>query len=556
MSAPAMDARLAPPTASGTRASHSAPAPERGPDATAAAGERALSSDLLAALAQVESRFPVLQWRVGGIDVWPLVRLRWVFAEWARLYAAPAAEGSGRPSTRERLAQIARARLLPMARQRLAERRTDRADPEGRDAGGIARDLVFLSDGISFAQLGGRWVERFCDPIRAQATALGLSSTMWTPGRRLHAPRYSPSRFIQSTLDVANVSGALAARAGDGRAELPARDEVARWLAERGFGVASIAPARIRSDALRLRAIARRHERALRQARPRLAFTVGYYSIEGMAFVLACRTCGVPTVDIQHGMQAEMHPAYAAWPAPARDGCHALLPDRFWMWSGWEEGVVSRWSAPTHHAAIVGGNPWVEVWRRDPPWPGTAEAIERAAQLKAASGGRPVVLVTLQYGLAEEEQITPLASLLREAGARFVFWVRLHPVMLDRREELRQRLAAAGVQFEIDACTDLPLPALLPQVAVHMTHSSSTAIEAAQFGRRTVVTSDYGAEMYRPLIEDGSVVVDTGPAATVLATLARLAERPPGAAGTPAAASGRGALLSLLADVASPRWTP
>jgi hypothetical protein len=542
-----MDTDLAHPKTRDGSAARGAPSGVANLLSNAAAPNRARSSDLLAALAHIESRFPVLQWRAAGVDIWPLVRLRWVFAEWERLYTAPAADASGRPSVRERLTQ--------MARQRFIERRTDRSDRAAHDSGAVPRDLVFLSDGISFTQLGGRWVERFCDPIRADATTLGLGSTMWTPGRRLHTPRFSTSRFVQSRLDLANVGGALAALVGSGGLELPQRDAVARWLLDQGFGVASIAPAKIRSDALRLRALARSHERQLRRVRPRLAFTIGYYSIEGMAFVLACRACGVPTVDIQHGMQAEMHPAYASWPQPPRDGCHPLLPDRFWMWSGWEQGVIARWSASTRHVAIVGGNPWVELWQRRAPWPGTAEAIDAAARLKACAGERPVVLVTLQYGLADDQQLGPLAALLREAGRRFAFWVRLHPVMLDRREEVRGRLAAAGVAFELDASSDLPLPALLPQVAAHVTHSSSTAIEAAQFGRPTVVTSDYGAEMFRPLIDDGSVVVDTGPAVAVTATLERLV-RPRAAAAMHGAERCRGALLSLLAEAAVPPWAP
>jgi hypothetical protein len=272
-----------------------------------------------------------------------------------------------------------------------------------------------------------------------------------------------------------------------------------------------------------VRAIARVHARRLRSSRARLAFMVGYYGVEGMGFVLACRTRGIPVVDIQHGVQGELHPAYAGWRLPIDGRMHPLLPDRFWVWSDWERVVIARWADGTGHAATVGGNPWLDVWGDGPIWPGAADARAAARALRLQAQGRPVVLVTLQYGLVDGDQLDPLVDLVRTVGTRFVFWARLHPLMLDRRESVRARLAQAGATVELDACTDLPLHAVLPQADVHLTHSSSTAIEAAQFNLRTVLTSDYGAELFTPLIDAGTVIVETGSAATLASTLARLA---------------------------------
>ena len=44
----------------------------------------ARSSDLMQALAEIEGTVPVDEWTVGGIAIWPLLRIRWFFAEWAR----------------------------------------------------------------------------------------------------------------------------------------------------------------------------------------------------------------------------------------------------------------------------------------------------------------------------------------------------------------------------------------------------------------------------------------------------------------------------------------
>ncbi len=503
-----------------------------------------LSSDMMAALAGIETTFPVLEWRVAGIVLWPLLRLRWMFAEWASHYTgadAGAVRGIG-----------AWRRLEQLVRGLASARRADRNDAPAHDGGSARRDLVFLSDGLSFARLGERWVERFCDPILAHAKERGLSCAMWTPTHHYYQPRFTPSLFIQPAIDRANAIGALRGHLGSGDIHLPARAQVADWLRKRGFGAGSFDVTKILSDAMRIRSIAAMYRNMLTLVRPRLAFIVSFYGVEGMAFVLACRACGIPVVDIQHGVQGDLHPAYAAWPAPAMGGTHALLPDRFWVWSSWERDVIARWAAGTGHSAVIGGNPWLDVWQDGSAWREAGAAMEAARALRLRANRRQVVLVTLQYGLDAREQLEPLASLLREAGDRFAFWVRLHPLMLDRRESIRAHLAPAG-RCELDAPTDLPLPSLLPCVDVHLTHSSSTAIEAAQFGVRSVLSSPYGIEVFGPLIASKMAHLEVGAAPVLASTLAGFAAMRARQTG---AAPQVGAALDLLLAETGPDLKP
>jgi hypothetical protein len=109
---------------------------------------------------------------------------------------------------------------------------------------------------------------------------------------------------------------------------------------------------------------------------------------------------------------------------------------------------------------------------------------------------------------------------MREAGDRLVFWIRLHPAMLETREAIRSSLSGEAA-MELDEPTDVPLQALLASTDVHLTHSSSTIIEASQFEVRSVVTSDYGAEIFGPMIAEGWAEVETGSASRVVDALLR-----------------------------------
>lgn len=472
------------------------------------------SSDLMAAIAAIEADAPVGEWTVGGVEIWPLVRVRWFFAEWARLYGSRSGADARRAGV-----------LGTMAAGALNGRRARHDDPAGEDDRAPQRDLVLVSDGLSFARLGERWIERFCDPVMAKASANGVSSALWTPLHHRHRPRMTRSRWVQGPVDRANLIGAMRAKLAPPSCRLDGLDKALRTLSRRGLGIDPMESTRIVSDGARLLSVARLYGRWLRRSKPRLAFIVSYYGLEGMAFVLACRRLDIPVVDLQHGVQGEFHPAYAAWPKLPAGRSHLLLPDRFWVWSSWEASTISAWSAGTAHAPVVGGNPWLDVWRTDSEWPGVASARERALALKSRADGRPVVLVTLQFGFSPSAQLEPLASLLSAIDGRMVLWVRLHPAMLDSRSDVKRRMAAAGSAYEVDACTDLPLHALLPLVDAHCTHSSTTVIEAAQFGVRSAVTSAYGAELFEQLIDSGFVTVSTGDSGELADTLAGLVRR-------------------------------
>ena len=69
-----------------------------------------------------------------------------------------------------------------------------------------------------------------------------------------------------------------------------------------------------------------------------------------------------------------------------------------------------------------------------------------------------------------------------------------------------------GALRSLNAATDLPLPAVLRAVDLNLTHCSTTVIEAAAWGIRTVITSTYGAELFEEQIAAGVAVVELEPA--------------------------------------------
>jgi hypothetical protein len=499
---------------------------------------KATSETLADLLNLAETSAEVRDWRIAGVRVWPMLRVRWFFAILSDQYFEKSLV-TGRVTSLVRYLVSVVGAWCRWIRVRWADRRAE-ADVSRQS------DVVFVSDGVSFVNIDGRHYDRFCDPLIELLIERGVSSVMLTAGNRFLAPRHRASKFLQPAIDFAHLRGAVSGSKLISTAVLPGNQQVRDALGGSGVDHASLMPSRVAADVGRVLAVSRVFGALFDRIRPRLVFVVSYYNLDGMALALACRKRGICLVDIQHGVQGVLHPAYGRMPPAPPEGFD-LVPHRFWVWSEEEFQAIAQWGgSDRQHAAVVGGNVWLDHWLRGEGRL-ARDADARVRELCARTSRVPRVLVTLQWGLSDAEQNDPLAALIRAAGERCVFWIRIHPVMLPERAAIERHYAQfSNAWVFVAEATDLPLYALLRHADVHLTHSSSTVIEAQLFGVRSVVMSRYGAEIYPRQISDGTARLVEGGTAELFDALLEQA----GARGTVSAPADRAgpALDTLLAE--------
>lgn len=246
-------------------------------------------------------------------------------------------------------------------------------------------------------------------------------------------------------------------------------------------------------------AISDHFQRIIDKTRAESVLQVCYYSVVGFAMNLAGQKMGVPVTDVQHGVIGHYHLAYAQWALKLEEG--DLLPDRFWTWSKLEASVINETNSHGRKALDL-GHPMVAAWRAG-RISGAQDARAHAEEIRAR---RPVarhVLYTLQPGLSNREHLSALATTMSRSKNCF-WWIRLHPATVQDFDSIRLILERTGVEFNITDATELPLYSVLEVADLHVTHSSSVTIEAAEFGVKTIITSAYGADYFSHLIEDGS----------------------------------------------------
>ncbi len=453
------------------------------------------ASEIMDLVNEVERDLPVDAWTIDGVRVWPLIRMQ-TARELLVKSRAPVTAPASRTSFPRRLRDLIGCQWRGV--------HTGLTDSDKRRRGLQRAGALFLSNGISFVALQGKYYESYCDPLRELLESQGVDSAMLTPRDKFLVPRHSPSRFIQPALDRIRLKNLLRAPLRRVDETLPGFEVFTARIRGVMQGCEPGLPALRRSASL-IGDFADFFDAVIVRVRPRLCFLVCYYWLVGFGLLLACRRHGIPSVDIQHGVQGDVHLAYGRWNRMPRAGFE-LMPSWFWCWSEAEVEAIRRWSDGSEgsHRAIAGGNLFLDMWRSDRG--ALAADSDRSIQgKKAMLRADHDILVTLQPYLLTEQFVRLLRDVMADSGGRRRWWIRLHPSMLAERARVKAMFQGRA-NAEIDLATDLPLYALLRHVDAHVTQISSVVLEAEAFGVGSVVCWPDAMDLYRPQARAGTVL--------------------------------------------------
>ncbi|MDP9010231.1 MAG: hypothetical protein M3N91_16265 [Pseudomonadota bacterium] len=462
---------------------------------------------------EIERKFPVIRWRQGDLEVWPLARME--------LYLDMYWTAAGRPRPQPRpfpfrsLARIARPiRNAWRSRHDLAH---FVAAPKPAYA-------IFLGDGVSLDFIDGSWRDRFSEPLIAALERRGLNSFLMQNGDLRRLPWYRPTY-------AANLIAGRGYRPNNGTAiplELPDRTEVVEFLERNGVHSASLDLGQLARTANVVAATAAEFERVMRVVKPTLAFVVTYYANLGHAFLLACRRRGTLSIDLQHCAQEGAHKAYG-WSAVPNTG-YASLPAIFWNWSETDAAAIRNWTGRLErpwHRSLYGGNTQLAPFLGNPDT--AAAAWDR--KFAAVSAG-PIydreILVALQPIGGHRAQWEVLAEQIKAAPASWRWWIRRHPASTPLQdEEYASLLSLRVANVVLEQATLLPLPALLRHMSILLSLASGSAAEAAEFGVPAIFLLEEARGAFGGLIDKGlAAVVPVSAIAEVIARTPKLPSRP------------------------------
>lgn len=224
----------------------------------------------------------------------------------------------------------------------------------------------------------------------------------------------------------------------------------------------------------------------LAKINPKIIYALCYYDTDVMMLMAVANRMNIKTVEYQHGPQMDVHLAYSHWSVIPQEG-YDMLPRTFWNWDRQSSNNVNNWAEKhdLYQSKIV-GNFWIDYWKKQ----------------TLVMNETDFILYTLQPTPVTIEQLFPdnLVSYIKNNNIKWYF--RLHPRQIGEKEKIIALIKKKNIEdkINIDNAYDLPLPILLFNCKVHLTHFSGSTIEADQMGKFTILINQLGVDSYHDLI--------------------------------------------------------
>lgn len=429
-------------------------------------------------LEEIETTFPVIHWKINDIHIWPILRTIIVFSKYT----------SENPS----------------------QTKSYSANNQNWDGNlewlNHEVDAVLLTNRGTKAQLGEIQYDRLCDPIIEGLNGEKINTLLIRSHQieNLSEKNFTESIDIYKYLNNHHIAK-YDKSVKDNVHRLP---EMFAFLQDK-YDIEGLNLPSLRIMMNRIRYKADFFKMLLSRVSAKIGFVVCYYREDGYAFCLACNELGIPSVDIQHGVQGDFHFAYGGWNAVPENGFE-VMPTAFWCWSEYEKETIEKWGRQIHRA-FIGGNPWLEMWKDNH----SKLVLKYDKIIKNEHKSDELnILLTLQplYGLPGWKANIPtwVLDAIKLSPNNWRWYVRMHPQMIDGGYvfesentivELKKHGLLEKVEFKL--ATDLPLPSLLRHMDVHATAHSSCIIEAEHFGVPSIVLHENGVLGYPKQIETG-----------------------------------------------------
>lgn len=233
-------------------------------------------------------------------------------------------------------------------------------------------------------------------------------------------------------------------------------------------------------------------EKVLNKIKPKRVLILCYYIDDVFALTAAANRLNIKTIEMQHGPQTNIHLSYANWSVLPKEG-YDMIPRNFWCWDESSFNVIQDWTKnnPAYSIQVI-GNPWIDYWKTK----------------ENHFSENNFILYSLQPSPLKVEELFTESIIKVIKNNAYKWYIRLHPRQLAEKENIKKYLIENGIFdfINLEEATQEPLPLLLSNSLAHLTHFSGTAIEASLFNVKTVLLNEIGVFSFPDLISTQKAV--------------------------------------------------
>lgn len=456
----------------------------------------------------IEQRFPVDEWIVNGVHLWPFLRVQLAFKLDDSLNGSKNKTEPDHKSTRktiDTLKKIKAKLLKPLTflKKRYNYKLTDKKIKSKKS------QALFLTYSHYRAYFLNEWYSRFTDPLIDRAAennieTLTFEFASYVPyqnNRHKENQVIELNNYLITKIELLKKSYKLDNNKLDSYSDFQELVYNKTTNLDKEF----LNKANILDEFTRLIIIKDIFKEIIIKTQSKVVFVVNYYDIKGMAICAACDELGIPSVDIQHGIQGNIHIAYGNWSKVPKEG-FKTLPSVFWNWNQSQAQYIDKWAARNiKHQTFVGGNPWNQMFKS------VSSNLDNSSKsdinaLKINDTNAVYILFTLQ---PMGDDLIPdfFFDIYKNSPQNWQWWFRLHP-----RQSLNDPIVKLLTDkynvplSKIKLVSEYPLNLILEHTNLHITQFSSVVLEAETFGVPSICIHPNSLDMFDEQIHNGTAL--------------------------------------------------
>lgn len=431
----------------------------------------------------LERKYPVDQWKVYGVDVWPLVR----GTLFNNLYLE---DTKGKihkklPKKKFKLVEKLFRTFLCQFKAIIKDWKNNKLLKDS--------DILFLTHTTCrTSKKSSFFWDSYCGDFENYFHSEGLSTFAleWAPSDEYRTPRFRPTKYIQLQLTLFGKMYKFKKMEGKG-CQLDFYEDFLTDLAQNNIHLDSITIVNIKRTVEVLTGQSNYFTKVLQKINPKLVMVVTYYDLGGYALIYAAKNLRIPVVDIQHGVQGDFHHAYGSWNKVSKTG-YNIVPNGFWVWSDEEERTIKNSFGITQDLKIfIGGNLSLKA---------VIDSFEFSKKENCID-----VLITLQPFV---DCLTAVEALMERSDHNIRWWIRLHPGMMGELNDYIKKFEQfRNPNIFVKEASVSSLFDILSRMDIHITFHSSVIIDAATLGIPSISVSKDSELIYKKLIENNLLIV-------------------------------------------------
>jgi len=441
---------------------------------------------VLKTINSIEARFPVSDWEIEGLRIWPYLRTALAYTQNQNLNTRQNVKaGGGRVSKYKRMVRYGLV-LLKLPFQYVAVRGAIR---ESRRIFVGAPTYRISIDGISINKHFDASVQDFAR--QGERSVIFDNSLNPDKERTFNGDRLFslPSLYM-----IPELLKRFGLNRGSYKVNLDRYDEVYAYVLENFEHTDGIRKHFKRSDIVRrIESLYERKEflkKLISGSQIQSAYFLCYYSSLLYPLLAACNELNIPTADIQHGGIGGGHYAYDKWTKHPASG-YALLPRYFWTWDPYTATLINNWAGSTsHHKAISMGNSW------------TTDSLRF---YKSVPDVKDYVLLNMTEITLDEF----LVETILHYGKDRTWMLRMHPRHYQHRAVLEEQVRERGLgeYVKLEDPLKVPLPVSLSYCRWFISKASGSVIEAVELGIKPILLRSKIVSYYDHYIRENKVVL-------------------------------------------------